>query len=178
MHNLAERYTANYPDALIISPRFTEESSACEVSRDSSTIRWRPARQSPRVNFDRIEVALDCPIHPSIKCFYQTFWCGPMHLRFEKSKIDLIQLWNEDDFEHLIENIFGHYLQQQRFKQAFTFFFATGDEPSEEVYSVQNETGHVVRETPGPSSIQVRLADDLGVFLDQLTCRVPGVLSA
>jgi SecY interacting protein Syd len=176
--NLAERYTEQYPDGLIVSPRFTEASSFCEVSRDQERIRWRPQPQIPKVNFERIEAALELPIHNSIKDFYQSLWCGPLHLTFEDAPVDLIQLWNEADFEHLIENIFGHYLQKKRFKQAFTFFFATGDESSEAIYSVENETGRVVMEIPGPKSVQIRVAEDLSEFLNQLNCRACGELSA
>jgi SecY interacting protein Syd len=176
--NIAERYAEHYPDGLIVSPRFTEASSACEVSRDQACIRWRPQPQIPKVNFERIEVALERPIHPSIRDFYQSLWCGPMHLTFRNAPVDLIQLWNEADFEHLIENIFGHYLQQKRFKQAFTFFFATGDESSEAIYSVENETGHVVMEIPGPMSTRTRVAEDLSEFLNLLNCSAHGELSA
>ena len=176
--NLAERYAEHYPDGLIVSPRFTEAPSSCEVSRDPERILWRPQPQIPKVNFKRIEAALECSIHPSIRDFYQSLWCGPLHLTFEDAPVDLIQLWNEGDFEHLIENIFGHYLQQKRFKQAFTFFFATGDESSEAIYSVENETGRVVMEIPGPTNVQTRVAEDLNEFLNRLNCRACRELSA
>ena len=66
--------------------------------------------------------------------------------------MELIQLWNPEEFEQLIENIVGHFLQQQRFKQSFTFFFAVAETSSEITYTIDNVSGQVLEESPGPAA--------------------------
>ena len=92
--------------------------------------------------------------------------------------MELIQLWNPEEFEHLIENVVGHFLQQQRFKQSFTFFFAVAELSSEITYSIDNVSGQVLEEVPGPRGGRTIIASDLAEFLARLQPEGQGELHA
>ena len=92
--------------------------------------------------------------------------------------MELIQLWNPEEFEQLIENIVGHFLQQQRFKQSFTFFFAVAETSSEITYTFDNVSGQVLEEVPGPGGRRTIIASDLAEFLARLQPEGQGELHA
>ncbi|NCF81053.1 MAG: SecY-interacting protein, partial [Proteobacteria bacterium] len=105
-------------------------------------------------------------IHPDIKSFYGSYWGGPIELEADEGGVTLIQVWNDDDFDRLVENLLGHAMAKQRIKAPLTIFIALTDE-EEYVLSVDNETGCVVLEEPG--SIPTReVSPSLAEFLDRL----------
>ena len=63
--------------------------------------------------------------------------------------ISLIQIWNPDDFERLIGNLIGHYLMQKNAGAALTLFFATVEDGSEKIISLDNRTGQILLENAG-----------------------------
>ena len=176
--SLIDRYLAMFPEGLIASPVFSDQTSPSEHRRDENHIWWQPTAQSPEVNFKRIEAALERPIHPSILTYFQSYWAGPLYCTFNYERVELIQLWNPEEFEHLIENVVGHFLQQQRFKQSFTFFFAVAETSSEITYTIDNVSGQILKEVPGPNGQRTVVADDLAQFLERLQPEGSGELHA
>ena len=71
-----------------------------------------------------------------------------MCIRDRHGACELLQVWNEEDFERLQQNLIGHLLMKKRLKQAPTLFFALTDE-DDFVLSVLNSTGEVVLEQVG-----------------------------
>ena len=106
---LFDRYLAMFPEGLVASPVFTDQTSPSERRRDQNHIWWQPTEQSPVVNFERIEAALERPIHPTIQSYFRSYWAGPLYCTFNGKPVELIQLWNPEEFEHLIENVVGHF---------------------------------------------------------------------
>ena len=122
-------------------------------------------RKTP-ADFDGLERALGVEIHPDIKSFYGIYWGSVMELQAEEGGVTLIQIWNDDDFDRLVENILGHDIAKQRIKAPLTIFIASTDE-GEYMLSVDNASGRVVLEEPGSPPTR-EVASSLAAFLDRL----------
>ena len=83
------------------------------------------------------------------------------------TRVELVQPWNEADFERLQENLIGHLLMLRRLKLPETLFLATTRNESQ-LISLLNATGEVVLEQLGQGPRLV-LAPDLARFLDRLS---------
>lgn len=142
--------------------------SPCEIGPPDADgrIHWEPRERDTAADFGGLERALDVVIHPDIKSFYGSFWAGTMELAAEEGGLTLIQVWNEDDFDRLAENIIGHAMAKQRVRSSLTIFIAVADE-GEFMLSVDNDTGSVVLEEPGSPPIR-EVALSLAEFLDRL----------
>ena len=143
--------------------------SDCEIGQPApeGMVAWRPAAQSTPVDFSGLANALEQPIHEDIRAWYGTFWSGSFEARTREGHVSLIQLWNEEDFERLIENLLGHALMKRRARQPFTVFFANTELDSDLFLSIDNESGKVLLEQPGKAPLKV-VEDDLPTFLDRL----------
>jgi len=142
--------------------------SQCQVGEPDAAgmIRWRPRERDTAADFSGLERALGIETHPDIKSFYGSYWSGSMELAAEEGGVTLIQVWNDDDFDRLVENILGHALAKQRVKAPLTIFIACADE-DELMLGVENETGRVVLEKPGSPPIR-EVSPSLAEFLDRL----------
>ena len=142
--------------------------SQCQVGEPDAAgmIRWRPRERDTAADFSGLERALEREVHADIKSFYGSYWSGTMELAAEEGGMTLIQVWNDDDFDRLVENILGHALAKQRIKAPLTIFIACADE-DELMLSVENETGHVVLEKPGSPPIR-EVSPSLAEFLDRV----------
>jgi SecY interacting protein Syd len=139
-----------------------------EVDDESGIVRWYPLRQDSPVDFRGLANALEAPVHPDIFAYYGTFWSGHFEAESKEGHVSLIQLWNPDDFERLIENLIGHLLSKQRAKQPFTVFFANTEPDSELFLSIDNQSGKVLLEEPGRAPIR-EVETDIASFIDRLT---------
>ena len=138
--------------------------SPCEVGAPGQ---WRPVAQSSPLNFDGLANAAEAPIHPDVIEFYQSFWGGHLQANAEEGPLSLIQLWNNDDFDHLIENLVGHLFMKNQSKAPFTIFFANTDPDTDFFLSVHNESGVVLLEEPGKPPHR-EVAQNLSLFLSRL----------
>ncbi len=143
-------------------------SSQCQVGEPDATgmIRWRPRERDTDADFSGLERALGVEIHPHIKSFYGSYWGNTMELAADEGGLTLIQIWNNDDFDRLVENIIGHAMAKQRVDASLTIFIACADE-GELMLSVENETGRIVLEEPGNRPIR-EVSSSLAEFLDRL----------
>lgn len=89
-----------------------------------------------------------------------------MEFKAAEGGVTLIQVWNEDDFDRLAENILGHAIAKQRIKAPLTIFIACTDE-GELMLSVENDTGRVVLEEPGSEPIR-EISPSVAEFLERL----------
>lgn len=154
------------------SPYFTREydadwTSPCELKQVDTTSHWRPATQQSRLDFSGLANAVEAPIHEDIQNFYGSFWSGSLQGKTAEGPISLIQLWNEEDFTRLIENLVGHLFMKNRAKQPFTVFFATTEEDSEFFLSIENATGKILLEEPGKPPIR-EIETDIATFLNRI----------
>ena len=159
-----ERLTGSLPtqefDRTWISP--------CQIGAPTADgmIRWTPREREAGADFTGLERALDTEIHSDIKSFYGSYWSGVLELKAAEGGVTLIQIWNDDDFHRLVENILGHAMAKQRMKAPLTVFIACTDE-EEHILSVDNETGQVVLEEPGSMPIR-SVSPTIAEFLDRL----------
>nr|WP_238481323.1 SecY-interacting protein [Motilimonas sp. E26] len=135
-------------------------------------ITWQPEPNPSNVNFDNIAAALECQIHPDISAFYCQWFADSIACTFSSAEVnqyplELIQAWNQDDFERLQENIIAHVLMQRRIKQPDTIFIASCEDEMQ-IISVVNETGEVILEQLGKGEIR-SLAASLPEFLSRLS---------
>ena len=89
-----------------------------------------------------------------------------MQAMFDRQSITLLQVWSEDDFVRVQENLIGHLVMKRRLKQTPTLFIATTDSDLD-VVSLCNLSGEVVLEKLGTPQRKV-LAPDIQTFLNIL----------
>ncbi|MBO1254118.1 SecY-interacting protein [Alteromonas sp. 5E99-2] len=127
---------------------------------------WTPKVQEPKQSFSNVEEGLEIRLHSDIKAFYTAFWSESLFVRSNGENYELLQVWNEEDFAILQENLIGHVLMKRRLKQAETLFIGLADE-DDIIVSVNNEFGQVVLEQVGREPHKV-LANSLPEFISGL----------
>mgnify|MGYP006157772831 CR=1 FL=1 len=149
--------------------------SPCEISGSNQTnlatnshlISWKPVPQTPKVDFSGLANALETSIHPDLVDYFSGFWSSTIEAKSMEGHASLIQLWNQEDFDRLIENYIGHAIAKKRSKEPLTFFFATTEADSEYFLSVDNNSGAVLLEEPGRPPLK-QVDDNLLNFLQRL----------
>lgn len=137
-------------------------------------ILWRPVRRHiPGDDLAGLERALEIPIHPDIKTYYGTYWSGSLEATAPQGHVSLIQLWNAEDADRLVENLIGHALAKRQARSPFSVFFACTEPDADTFLSIDNETGRVLLEEPGRRPLRT-VADGLEAFLDTLVPAPPG----
>ena len=113
-----------------------------------------------------MEDGLEITLHPDIKVFYTEFWSESLFAKSNGENYELLQVWNEQDFAILQENLIGHVLMKRRLKQAETLFIGLTDE-DDIIVSVDNASGQVVLEQVGQEPHKI-LANSLPDFISAL----------
>lgn len=141
--------------------------SPCIVRTGENWVYWEP-KPFPLENksLQKVAAALDISLQDDIHDFYTTQLAGDMKAKFVNLELSLIQVWNEDDFIRLQENLIGHLVTQKRLKLSPTLFIATLNSEIEMI-SMCNLTGEIILEKFGSKERQV-LASDLNTFIKQL----------
>lgn len=140
--------------------------SPCALEDREQRVVWQPQPFSLPPTLDAIERAVDIQLQPPITAFYTTQFAGDMQARFGENQLTLLQVWSEEDFLRLQENLIGHLVMQRRLRQSPTLFIATTDS-EEEIISLSNLSGEVILEQPGRKQ-RVVLAESLEIFLKSL----------
>lgn len=151
--------------------------SPCERGQPDAEgmIRWEPVVRDDYTTLAGLERALEEPVHEDLKAFYGRYWSHNLNVEAREGHVSLIGIWNPDDALRLNENLLGHALQQRRFfglrrRFPMTLFFATTEEDSEYILSLDNHSGEVIVERPGTRDWRV-VAPGLAPFLRSLTPR-------
>lgn len=140
--------------------------SPCVQQTVGDEVWWLPQPFTLAKNLENVERALDLRIQPSIIAWYTSQFAGDMKTLVNGQPCTLLQIWSEDDFERMQENLIGHLVMKRRLKHSPTFFIATT--PSElEIISVCNLSGEVILEKLGTKK-QTVLAATLEQFLVSL----------
>lgn len=145
--------------------------SPCIVETGDDQVFWLPKAFQPEATLSNIERALEIQLHPDINDFYTQQYAGDMQADLGDHRFTLLQVWSEDDFIRLQENLIGHLVTQKRLKLSPTLFLATTASEMT-MASLCNVSGNVVLEQFG-SGKRTLLASTLGHFLDALRPVLP-----
>ena len=140
--------------------------SPCALEDREQRVLWQPQPFSLLPTLDAIERAIDIQLQLPITEFYTTQFAGDMQARFGENQLTLLQVWSDEDFLRLQENMIGHLVMQRRLRQSPTLFIATTDS-EEEIISLSNLSGEVILEQPGRKQ-RIVLAESLEIFLKSL----------
>lgn len=165
------------PDVGYFTSEYDEQwRSPCELDQQGDLSHWRPAPQLEPIDFRGLANAVESPIHPDVIEYYSSFWSGSLEGSAKEGPVSLIQLWNPEDAERLIENLVGHLFSKNQSKLPFTTFFATTDPDSEFFLSIDNTSGKILLEEPGQPPIK-EVESNLLSFLQRLQpdARSPGI---
>ena len=142
--------------------------SPCQVGEVvDDKIKWQAVKRDEKVNLNNIEQALEITLHPSIEALFCTAYSEHIPCEFEGHPIELIQVWNDQDFLMLQENMIAHFMMQKRLKKPASMFIASCSDEMQ-IISILNETGQVQLETLGKKQEAV-LAESHEAFLEKLT---------
>lgn len=140
---------------------------ATDVPPESGkSIPWKPVLREQASEFKDLSEALELTLHPDVAQFYSRYWSGNIVAQHPSGKLQILQAWNEEDFERLQQNIVGHILMKRRLRQPETIFIALTDE-DDFVLSVDNQSGAVMLEQVGLQPKE-QISPDLATFLDEI----------
>lgn len=146
--------------------------SCCQIGECiNGEISWQAMAREQKVNLNNIEQALEVTLHPSIEDLFCSAYSDHLTCEFDGHLIELIQVWNDEDFSMLQENMIAHFMMQKRLKKPESMFIATCSDEMQ-VISILNATGQVQLETLGKKQEAV-LAESLAEFLEKLTPVLP-----
>ena len=178
-HKFLEQYRQKHKTLPVIEHDL-QWLSPCEQGEPQANLSfWQPVstRQAsesgsePELDFSGLEGALELTLHPDIKMIYTSFFSDNLPARCTDGDLELLQVWNSDDFQRLQENMIGHIMAKRRKRQPETFFIGVTDD-DEIIITVLNATGEVWAERVGQNPHR-KLADSIAAFIKQLTPNIP-----
>lgn len=142
-------------------------SDCCAVAgNNGDRVNWQPIKRIQVSNFNDLEKALEMKIHQDIISYYSAYWSDNLSAEADNGYLQLLQPWNQHDFERLQQNLVGHLLMKRRLKQPETLFFALTSE-DDFILTLNNTSGEVMLEQVGLPPKEA-LAPDLATFIHSL----------
>ncbi|MBY6186978.1 SecY-interacting protein [Marinobacter hydrocarbonoclasticus] len=162
-----QRYQACWQQSLGQAPASDKpEQGPAEQGRDEAgRALWQAHRRSKPGQFDNVETALELTLHPALSEFYGHFFAGNLSFDADFGRGELLQPWNQADFEYLQENLIGHLLMKKKLKQPPTLFIGLVEES---MLVLDNADGSVWIEVPGQQPSE-KVADSIDALLLKLT---------
>ncbi|ATC95227.1 SecY-interacting protein [Pseudoalteromonas tunicata] len=143
--------------------------SPCEnmSSLNEGLVQWQHVERTEQGDLTQLADALELTFHPSINAFYGAFYSNNVPVTSHFGQFELLQAWNEDDFERLQQNITGHILMKRKLKQPPTIFIGLTEE-EDLLLTLDCTSGDVCLEYVGKKPHKV-LTHDLAEFLEYCT---------
>ncbi|WP_127958713.1 SecY-interacting protein [Serratia microhaemolytica] len=161
-----QRYVALWQQRYGHAPASHELSglaSPCIVENRDECVLWLPQPFLPAATLKQVETAFDIVLRPEGHAFYTQQYAGDMPAQFAGQDLTLLQVWSQQDFIRLQQNLIGHLVTQKARKLSPTLFLATV--PAETaVISLCNISGNVLLEQLGSTQRQL-LSPSLADFL-------------
>ncbi|OCQ18434.1 SecY-interacting protein [Pseudoalteromonas luteoviolacea] len=143
--------------------------SPCEIGQPDAQgqIQWQAISRTPTQNLDDLAKALETEFPAALHAFYGVMFGGNILTQFDGNDVELLQVWNDEDFINLQQNITGHVLMKRRLKQDDTVFIGL-TEKEDLLITVKLKTGEVCLEYVGKPPHHV-LAASLEEFIKSLS---------
>ena len=142
-------------------------SSPCITRSSGDTAIWQPTQQDMYLDFTDLERGMEVLVHDDFVDYFCCLWSDHLNANAARGGLQLLMVWNQDDFIRLQENLIAHLLMKRRLGQRDTLFFAQTEDENF-ILSILNETGEVVLEPVGQEPREV-LAKNLTEFIGALT---------
>lgn len=139
--------------------------SPCITHTHDLAVFWQPILTNQHT-LNIVEEMINLIIHADAHLFYGSQYAGDMKASFNQLELSLLQVWSNDDFSRLEQNIIAHLHMQKKLKRRPSIFIATTDDPTQ-LIAIDNQTGNIILEKLIENEMEI-LANNLDTFLATL----------